>query len=59
MPVGATEIYRIKQGDSIWSISENKKTSLKEIQTMNPQIKNPEHIIPGQLLVLPISLWNK
>ena len=41
------EYYTVQSGDTLWGISQRYDISLNDIIAMNPQIKNPDLIYPG------------
>jgi LysM repeat protein len=43
-----TEYYTVVSGDNLSTIAEKHGISLQEIESLNPQIKNPSLIYPGQ-----------
>jgi len=48
--------YTVKKGDTLWDIAKKQLGSgakYKEIAKLNPQIKDPNRIYPGQVLKLP------
>ncbi|MDA8215448.1 MAG: LysM peptidoglycan-binding domain-containing protein, partial [Nitrospiraceae bacterium] len=48
--------YTIKQGDTLWDISEERMKDpflWKKLWKANPHIKNPDLIFPGQKLNIP------
>ena len=45
--------YTIKPGDTMWKIAVKYQVGLSEIRSLNPQIKNPALIYPGQKLTIP------
>jgi membrane-bound lytic murein transglycosylase D len=44
--------YRVKRGDSLWTISRRYRVSLRKLKNIN-NIRNHRRIRPGQLLILP------
>ncbi len=40
--------YEVKQGDTMWKISQNAGISLVQLIRNNPQVSNPDLIFPGQ-----------
>lgn len=46
-------VYTVLPGDSMWKISVKFESGLSEIISLNPQIKNPAMILPGQKLNIP------
>lgn len=52
--VGAqTNTHTVVWGDSMWKIAVKYQVGLSEIITLNPQIKNPALIYPGQKISIP------
>ncbi|MDD2435368.1 MAG: SafA/ExsA family spore coat assembly protein [Bacilli bacterium] len=47
------ETYTVIPGDTIWRIAHNYGIHLDELLAVNPQINNPNFIIPGQILNIP------
>lgn len=45
--------YTVISGDSMWKIAVKFEVGLSEIISLNPQIKNPAMIVPGQKLTIP------
>lgn len=45
--------YTVKQGDTLWDISQRNGVTLKDVVDANPQIKDPDLILPGQEINLP------
>ncbi|MCX7710548.1 MAG: SafA/ExsA family spore coat assembly protein [Clostridia bacterium] len=45
--------YTVQPGDSMWKIAVKFQVGLSEIKSLNPQIKNPAMIYPGQKLTIP------
>jgi LysM repeat protein len=48
-----TGSYTVEEGDSIWSIGERLGVDPQAIIEANPDIQNPDFIVPGQQLVVP------
>jgi uncharacterized YkwD family protein/spore coat assembly protein SafA len=49
----AQQVYTVQTGDSMWKISVRYQVGLSEIIAVNPQIKNPSLIYPGQKINIP------
>jgi nucleoid-associated protein YgaU len=50
--------YVVKPGQSLWSIAVDRLGSgerYREILNLNPQLRNPGQLLPGQQLILPIA----
>lgn len=47
-----TAIYKVVEGDTLSGIAASHKMTLAQVETLNPQIKNPNLIKPGQLIYL-------
>ncbi|MEL1135005.1 LysM peptidoglycan-binding domain-containing protein [Desulfitobacterium sp. THU1] len=47
--------YTIQSGDSFYLIAQKYNIPLNELIRANPQIDNPEHIFPGQIIDIPLS----
>ena len=45
---GDAKYYTVRRGDSLWRIAQNHGLSLTRIIELNPQIKNPNLIYPGE-----------
>ncbi len=52
-PSGAISTYTVLPGDSLKKIAERFNTTLEDILRVNPQIKNPNLIYPGQVISIP------
>lgn len=48
-------LYTIKQGETLYSISQREQISLDKIIAANPQIENPDVIKPGDRICIPIG----
>jgi len=52
-------IYCVQPNESIWKVAEKFGVSPKAIQIANPQIINPEHLLVGEMLYIPINIdWH-
>jgi LysM repeat protein len=45
--------YVVQPGDSLYTIAQRFNTSVDDILSVNPQITNPNLILPGQIIVIP------
>jgi hypothetical protein len=45
--------YRVKSGDTLGRIAQRFKVSVGDILAANPQITDPDQIIPGQVITIP------
>ena len=52
-PEGATWNYVVRPGDTLWTISKRYGVSVEQIISLNPTLKNPEVIMPGQVIKMP------
>jgi LysM repeat protein len=52
-PTATPRLYRIKPGDQLYKIAKRYKVSVADILAANPQITDPNHIIVGQVIVIP------
>ncbi|WP_026882700.1 CAP domain-containing protein [Clostridium akagii] len=50
---GANLAYTVKPGDSLWKISVKNETGISELISLNPQLKNPNLIYPGNVVYIP------
>lgn len=48
--IGVSQAYTVKSGDTMWQIAQDVKISLFEFIRMNPQVKDPDLIYPGDVL---------
>ncbi|MFB5283258.1 M14 family zinc carboxypeptidase [Peribacillus sp. Hz7] len=55
IPGFTTVNYRIKQGDSLWSIATNRNLSLDALYLVNPSI-NPNALNIGQIIKVPLRI---
>ncbi len=51
--VHASTTHKVQKGDTMWKISVKYEQGLSEVIGVNPQIKNPALIYPGQLINIP------
>ena len=47
-----SHIYTVAEGDSMWDIAQAHHMTLEQLEALNPQVQNPELIMPGQQLNL-------
>jgi spore coat assembly protein SafA len=50
--------YTVKKGDSLWKIAKKHKDlgfSYQDLIASNPQIKNPDLILPGEKIMIPVK----
>src|SRR5690554_671573 len=47
--------YTVKSGDTLSAIAQRYQTTLSSLLRLNPDIENPDQIIPGQILRLPAA----
>lgn len=45
--------YKVQSGDSMWKIAVKNEVGVSEIIQLNPQIKDPSLITPGEILKIP------
>lgn len=50
---GENLAYTVKPGDSLWKISVKNETGISELISLNPQLKNPNLIYPGNVVYIP------
>lgn len=50
MPARSTQKYRVRKGDSLWSIAKRYDTTVDTIKKLNPSVA--KKILPGQTLVI-------
>ena len=43
----------VQQGESLWQISQQYGITLEELIEANLQIRNPDLIFPGQVIIIP------
>lgn len=49
----AQQIYTIQPGDSLWKIAVRYQVGISELIQVNPQLKNPDLIYPGEKVNIP------
>jgi len=45
--------YVVQPGDTLYRIAQRHRTTVTAILALNPQIEDPNYIVPGQIIVLP------
>jgi LysM repeat protein len=50
---GRTRIYVVKSGDTLSGVARAQHVTLQRLIAANPQIKNPNRIVPGQRVTIP------
>ena len=40
--------YTVRKGDSLWAIAKGRGMALSDLIALNPQIRNPNRIYPGE-----------
>ncbi len=51
----AGSTYTVVSGDSLWKIAVKTQTGVQELININPQLKNPNLIYPGQTINVPVQ----
>lgn len=52
-PAFAQGSYTVQPGDSIWKIAVRYEVGISDILELNPQVKDPNLIYPGQVIAIP------
>jgi LysM repeat protein len=52
-PSATPRLYRIKSGDQLFKIAKRFHVTVAQILAANPQITDPDHIVVGQVIVIP------
>jgi LysM repeat protein len=52
-PEATPRYYRIKPGDQLSRIARRFNVTLQELLAANPQISDPDQIVPGQRILIP------
>ena len=50
LDLSGAETYTVKKGDILSAIAQRNGTTVDAIMKLNPQIKNPNRIYPGQVI---------
>ncbi len=53
-PEMTSQTYRVKKNDTLLKIARHFKVNVNDILAANPQITDPNHIEPGQVIVIPL-----
>jgi nucleoid-associated protein YgaU len=53
-PSATPRLYRIKSGDTLGRIAQRFNVTVADIMAANPEITNPDHIVPGQVITIPL-----
>lgn len=53
-PATTSRTYRVKKNDTLLKIARHFKVNVNDILAANPQITDPNHIEPGQVIVIPL-----
>jgi len=51
--VASSKTYTVRSGDTLWAIAQRFKTTVAELQRLNPEIDDPDLILIGQRLAVP------
>ncbi|TCP32252.1 morphogenetic protein associated with SpoVID [Scopulibacillus darangshiensis] len=49
------KIYVVQKGDTLYEIAQKHGISLADLKKMNPQLKNPDMIMPGMKIKVPVA----
>jgi len=52
-PMEFLEQYHVKQGDTLWKLSKSWNVPLKALIAVNPQLRNPNVLSPGEIVHVP------
>lgn len=55
MPDNNSSTYKVKPGDSLWTIAKKNNISLAGLISANPQVKDPDTLHEGEVLNLPLA----
>lgn len=47
------KIYTVQKGDTLYKIAKNHNITLDQLLSVNPNISNPDHIMPGMKIKIP------
>ncbi len=50
--LAASSTYTVVKGDTLWKIAVKNQVGLSELISLNPNIKNPDLIYPGQKIII-------
>ena len=54
-PAGGRKTYTVKSGDTLFDIALKCGTTLDKLIAVNPKIKDPNFIVPGEVVNLPLG----
>lgn len=49
------QIHIVKKGDTLWKISRSYGVSFEELKKLNAHLANPEYIVPGMKIFIPVT----
>jgi LysM repeat protein len=52
-PEATPRLYRVKSGDTLGRIAQRFRVTVADILAANPEITDPDQIVPGQVIVIP------
>jgi LysM repeat protein len=50
-------LYTVRAGDTMSAIANRMNVTLAQLKAANPQIKDPNHIVLGQIIYIPWHSW--
>ncbi|MFE8703668.1 CAP domain-containing protein [Cytobacillus sp. FJAT-54145] len=59
LETSASSIYEVKRGDTLWKISFKLNLNFHELIQLNPQLKDPDWIYPGEKINVPIMEYTE